>query len=108
MMQVGASFDIRVLPASAPLYCGFVVPRCGLPSMRDILADVARAHGVEAADLRQRYVGRHALTPARQEAMWRMHRTGRFSRVQIGQFMGGRHPTTVDHGVAEHERRRAA
>lgn len=75
-------------------------------TMREIAVAVAQRHGVTLDQLRgpqrQKY-----LSVARQEAMWTMYRTGRFSNGQIAAFLGDRDHTTVIHGRRAHEARLA-
>lgn len=70
------------------------------------LDDVSARFGLSKADLRgpsrQRYIAH-----ARQEFMYLANKAGR-SLPQIGLFLGGRHHTTVLHGVRAHEGRTAA
>jgi chromosomal replication initiation ATPase DnaA len=74
--------------------------------MADIIAEVAARHGVTIEALKGPDRFRN-IARVRQEAMWLMWRTGRYSRYQIGQFLGGRDHSTIRHGVLAHERRLA-
>lgn len=74
-------------------------------SMRGILADVAWRHGIAPHVLRGDVRARWAAHP-RQEAMYLMYQTGRFSLPQIGIFLGNRDHTTVLHGIRAHKKRR--
>lgn len=73
-------------------------------TMAECLVDVSQRSGFSIAELKGP-THRKALNAARQEAMWLMYQTRRYSRAQIGRFLGGRHPTTVLHGCVAHEAR---
>lgn len=74
-------------------------------SMRGILSDVSWRHGVPVDALRGPDRRRWAVYP-RQEAMYLMYKTGRFSLPQIGIFLGDRDHTTVLHGIRAHAKRK--
>ena len=73
-------------------------------SMADIAALVADRYGISVEALRgpERAV---SVAHPRQEAMWRMYRSGRFTLTQIARFLGDRDHTTIRHGVLRHEER---
>jgi chromosomal replication initiation ATPase DnaA len=69
-------------------------------TMRELLAEVAQAHGLSVAELK----GRNRTRPvavARQLFIARAYATGRYSLPQIGRFLK-RHHTTILHGVRAH------
>lgn len=76
----------------------------GPTTMRGIVAEIAERDGIPVALLRGAPRTRF-ISDARQEAMWRMYQTGRFSLPQIGAFLGGRDHTTILHGVRAHAER---
>lgn len=79
--------------------------RCG-PNARSILSTVARTHGVKVADIKG--PGRYrSQVCARQDAMWQLYSTGRYSLPEIGRFLR-RDWTTVRHGVRAHAERMEA
>jgi chromosomal replication initiator protein len=73
----------------------------------EIVRAVAAAYKVSPKDLCGRSQRRRYAWP-RQELMWRLHETGRYSLSQIGAFLGGRDHTTVLHGIREHAKRMEA
>lgn len=73
-------------------------------TMASILAEVAERYGIGPRELRGPGRYRHVAWP-RQEAMWMMRQTGKWSTTQIGNFFGGRDHTTVLHGVKAYEAR---
>ena len=76
-----------------------------LPGIRDFAVMVAEREGLKLADLR----GESKLrlhVHARHEAMTLAHETGRFSNRQIGNYYGGRDPSTVTHARQQTEKRR--
>lgn len=77
------------------------------PTMRQIAKEVCEGYGITLARLREndRWP---PLVRARQEFMWRARTETIQSFPQIGAFLGGRHHTTVIHGVRAHERRMKA
>ena len=76
--------------------------RCG-PNAREILSTVARSHGVKVADIKG--PGRfRSQVFARQDAMWRLYSTGRYSFPEIGRFLNRDHSTVI-HGVRVHAKR---
>lgn len=80
------------------------------PSVRAILADVARRHDTTVDELCQPTVSKtrrqaRCVAHARQEAMHLIYQLDRFSSVDIGGFLGGRDHTTVLYGIREHRRR---
>lgn len=74
-------------------------------TMRSIVADVARKYGLTVEALRGPSRIRSVSWP-RQEAMWRMINTKRYSLPQVGRFFNRDH-TTVLHGWRQVEKRRA-
>lgn len=72
-------------------------------SMAGIALHVAESHGLTVEDLKLR-CSVHEIAHPRQEAMWRMRQTGRFSLPQIGRFFDRDH-TTVLWAVRAYERR---
>lgn len=84
------------------------LPRVGSSSI--VLAQTARAYGVTPEQL----IGPGLdadLVVARQAAMWALRQIKRpsgepqLSLYQIGKRLGGRHHTTVRHGIARHAER---
>lgn len=73
-------------------------------TMAGIVSRVAEKHGLTVADLKGVRRGQCYSRP-RQEAMWEMMQTGKWSTTRVGMFLGGRDHTTVLHGVRAHERR---
>ena len=78
-------------------------------TMRQITTEVAAERGVSYADLvmPDSVPGARAFAIAhpRQEAMWRMKQTGKWSLPQMGRFLGGRDHTTILAGVRAHQAR---
>lgn len=72
-------------------------------TIRRLMREVAEKHGVAVADL-EGPSRRPAFTRPRQELMWRLRREARLSYPAIGRRLGGRHHTTVLHGVRAHQR----
>lgn len=72
--------------------------------MREICGAVAEKYSLAVDDLRGPSQ-RDRFSLPRQEAMYEMWLTGWWSLPQIGRFLGGRHHTTVLHGVRAHQRR---
>lgn len=73
-------------------------------SMRTILEHIALHYGLSVEALKGPCRARQVAWP-RQEAMWLMHKTGRYSLPQIGRFLGYRDHTTVLHGIRRHQAR---
>jgi len=73
--------------------------------MADIAAEVAQANGLTLAELRSRNRAQRIARP-RQEAMAKIHQTGRYTLTQIARFFGMDH-TTVLYGVRQYEARAA-
>lgn len=82
-----------------------VVPSEG-HTMRQIAEEVAARYGVTVDALTGQSSKKVFVVP-RQEAMWRMVQTNRWSQPQIGKFFGGRDHTTVLHATRAHEKRMA-
>jgi chromosomal replication initiation ATPase DnaA len=78
-----------------------------LPSWKTILDQVADKHGVKVHDILS---ARRAqpLAKVRFEAMYRMKTETLMSYPEIGRRLGGRHHSTVMHGVAQHAKRMEA
>jgi chromosomal replication initiator protein len=74
------------------------------PTMASIAADVAGKYGISIDALRSRDQT-HDIAHPRQEAMYLMHKTGRYSMPQIGRYFGGKDHTTVLHGIRAHAKR---
>ena len=78
-------------------------------TMRQITTEVAAERGVSYDDLvmPDSVPGARAFAIAhpRQEAMWRMKQTGKWSLPQMGRFLGGRDHTTILAGVRAHQTR---
>lgn len=73
-------------------------------SIRGVITEVAERHDLTLDEIRG--PGRHRwLTRPRQEAMYLLWETGRYSLSQIGYHLGKRDHTTVLHGVRAHKRR---
>jgi hypothetical protein len=72
-------------------------------TMADVLAEVAKKHGLEPLRLKAR-VRRKELTEARFEAFYRMRNELKMSYPQIGMFFGMDH-TSILHGVRMHEQK---
>lgn len=70
-------------------------------TMADIIRETAEDHGLTADDLKGSNRRRH-IAWARQDAMWRMRREGRWSSTQIGLALGGRDHATVLWGIKRH------
>ena len=79
-------------------------------TMRSIVYDVAKRHGITPEDI----VGHdrsHRFTHPRQEAMWLMREVRlsdgrqRWSLPRIAAHLGNRDHTTVLHGVRAHQKR---
>ena len=79
--------------------------QCG-PFARAILAEVAEDTGVSVDELRGPCLKRR-VTRARQEAMFRLYSTGRYSSVHVGRILGGRVHGTVLKGIRSREERLA-
>lgn len=80
------------------------LPSAHPSSMRGISERVAARWDLTLDDLKGQSRKRFIARP-RQEAMWHMYQTGRFSLPQIGQFLGGRDHSTILHGVRRHAER---
>lgn len=70
----------------------------------EIIQRVAKDNGIGVCDIKGK--GRHrAVAWPRQQAMFEMHETGKWSLGQIGRLLGRRHYTTVLHGIRAVKRR---
>lgn len=76
------------------------------PAQREIIEDVAQRHDLTVALLQSKHRMRSIAHP-RQEAMYLLRATGRWSLPQIGRVLGCRDHTTVLFGIRAFERRRA-
>lgn len=74
------------------------------PTANQILAEIMERHNVTMDDLTG--FDRH-FTEARNEAFARLHKAGK-SLPWIGRLMGGRHHTSVLHGIRRYRERLAA
>jgi len=71
------------------------------PTMAAIIAEVARQHGLKAADIKG--PRRHrAFVRARHEAMYRCYHETQNSLPVIGRALGNRDHTTVLYGIRKH------
>jgi chromosomal replication initiation ATPase DnaA len=86
------------------LWRGVVAIRPPLPTMKEIASDVAQRHGLSLGDLQGRSLVRK-ITNARQEAMWAIYLTDRFSLGQVARFFNRADHTTVWHAIRAHEGR---
>lgn len=77
------------------------------PTMREIAAGVAAEYGVDL-DVMLAAARRPSFTAPRHTAMDRIYATGRFSNLQVAQFFGLTHHTSVIHARQAVERRAAA
>lgn len=75
-------------------------------TMRGICMGVAQKYGLSLEALRGPQRTPRIAHP-RQEAMYLMYASGRFSTTQIGVFLGDRDHTTVIHGIKAHAKRMA-
>jgi len=91
--------------------------RVSLPGpVHRVVQEIAERHGVSLYQLTDANLneGGRALCAIRQEAyyaVWQMRDASgkrRFGKPTIGSFFGGRHHTTIMHGIRAHERRLAA
>lgn len=77
-----------------------------LPALNAIAAVVADFYGVRVLDLADQHRSRSISQP-RQVFMYLARRLTLASVEAVGEFLGGRHHTTVLHGVGAVESRRA-
>lgn len=77
-------------------------------SMAEIAADICERHDIGVGILRAPVRGDLKVCAARTAFIGEVYATGRFSLCQVGRFLGGRHHTTILHGVRVHARRAAA
>jgi chromosomal replication initiator protein len=75
-------------------------------TMANIAERIAEKHRLTVADLKS-ISRKHKITRPRQEAMYEMMQTGKWSSVRIGMFLGGRDHSTVLFGIKAHARRMA-
>jgi len=76
------------------------------PTMRSIIAEVSKRHGVAVDELLGWSRVRH-ISHARQEAMWEIRRQTEKSLTAIGVPFGNRHHTSILHDIRAHEKRLA-
>jgi chromosomal replication initiator protein len=76
-----------------------------LRTMKQIAEEVAVTHKITMGEMMSQARCFRASHP-RQEAMWLMRQTGRYSYPQIGRFFGKDH-TTVLHAERQYEKRLA-
>lgn len=69
-----------------------------------LMGEIAAAYGVTVEQICGPSRKRAVAWP-RQELMWVLYKTGRYSMPQIARFIGGRDHTTVLHGIRKHEER---
>lgn len=74
------------------------------PMGAQIIRDTAIQHGLTVDDLTGESLLRH-IARARQDAMWRLWRVGKWSFPAIGKMLGGRDHTTIIHGKNAHQAR---
>ena len=74
------------------------------PAQRAIIEDVARRHNLTMADMLGKSQERRVARP-RQEAMWMLRQTGRWSLPQIGRALGNRDHTTIRFGIIKYAER---
>lgn len=74
---------------------------------RSIVAEVADKYGMTPAELLAQDMRRKAARP-RQEAMFRVRSETPLSLQEIGRRLGGRHHSTIIHGIRAHVSRMAA
>lgn len=86
------------------LWRGLIPAAPKFTRMADVVEWVAAKHGISIEDLKGPSRVR-SFAYARQEAMWEMCQTGRWSTTLIGRFLGGRDHTTVMHGRDAHQAR---
>lgn len=101
----------RSYTVSVSYQCNSKLNRIGLmgvelrrPIMREIAQEVAQRHGLTVEQLRGHQRHRKVAWP-RQELMYELYATGRFSSTQIGIFLGERDHTTVLYGCRRHAER---
>ncbi len=70
-------------------------------TMREIAERICELRGLSLDQMRGPQRAQEIAHP-RQEAMWLMYETGRWSNKQIGNFFGGKDHTTVIHGRRAH------
>lgn len=76
------------------------------PTLKQIMREVAIEHGVTPAQI----VGKSHRAPivaARHKVMYRARHETTLPLTEIGRRMGGRHYTSVMHGVSKHQERMA-
>lgn len=71
-----------------------------------LMRQVAKAYKLTVVDLCGPSRSRPICWP-RQELMFLLYATGRYSYPEIGRFLGGRDHATVIHGAKAHRRRQA-
>lgn len=86
-----------------PLFADSIVHPTTKSKARQIVREVAEAHGVtieEIVSMRRR----QPLCDARNEVYWRLRTETTWSFPRIGQFLGDRDHTTVMSGAKKHQR----
>jgi chromosomal replication initiation ATPase DnaA len=86
------------------LWRGLILAPVRCRTMREIATAVAERHGLTRAELNIR-TNRFAIAHPRQEAMWEMYQTGKWSNGQIGVYFGGYDHSTVIHARQAHQAR---
>jgi chromosomal replication initiation ATPase DnaA len=101
-IKITMSFVAAVQKPTARL--GYSIRPAPSDTKRTILLAVAIRHGLTIEELTGPGQFREVAWP-RQEAMWLMYKTGRYSLPQIGRYLGGRDHTTVLYGIRRHQAR---
>lgn len=89
------------------LWRGLIRMRPRPQTMREVADEVCEQYGLSFSELIGPQRARYVSHP-RQELMWRLYASGRFTLPQIGKFLGDRDHTTILHGVKACEARMAA
>lgn len=80
------------------------MPALSQITMANIAARIAEKYGLTVEELKgERRTDR--IAQPRQEAMWEMMQTGKWSTSRVGMFLGDRDHTTVIYGARAHEKR---
>jgi chromosomal replication initiation ATPase DnaA len=80
----------------------YELERLRLPTVKDIISEVAEKYGVTANDILSERRTRNLAQP-RFEVCWRARRETRLSLPQIGRSIGGRDHTTVLNGIRRYD-----
>lgn len=101
----------KTYAVSASFVCSAKLNKLGVmgvelrrPIMRNMAQEVAERYGLTLEQLRGPQRCR-AISRPRQELMYELYATGRFSLPQIGRFLGNRDHQTVIHGCRRHAER---